>query len=63
MSKATIVIFIVDGDFENLYFTTPDKYSLILDEHNITPDRVMYKNITVEQIMLLLNNKYKYIVR
>jgi len=63
MSKATIVVFIIDDDFDELYFTTPDKYSLILDEHNIIPDRVKYKNITVEQIMLLLNHKYKYLVR
>jgi len=63
MSKSTIVVFIIDDDFDELYFTTPDEYSLILDKHNITPDRVKYKNITVEQIMLLLNHKYKYLVR
>ena len=62
MSNATIVVFIVDGEFENLYVTTPDKYQLILDEHNIVAERVLSKTIPLESIMLVLDNRFKYIL-
>lgn len=63
MSKATIVVFIVDGDFDTLYVTTPEKYSNILDVHNIAPDRVSYKTISLETIMLVVNNQVEYLLR
>jgi len=63
MSKATIVFFIVDDDFSAVYFTTPEKYSNILDKHNIVPERVKYKTISIETIMLIIDNQKEYIVR
>jgi len=63
MSKATIVVFIVDGDFNSLYVTTPEKYSNILDKHNIAPDRVDYKTIPLETIMLVIDNQVEYFLR
>ncbi|MBA7522246.1 hypothetical protein ES705_14364 [subsurface metagenome] len=63
MSKATIVVFIVDGDFGSLYVTTSDKFNNILDKHNITSDRVDYKTIALETIMLLLDGKLEYVLR
>jgi len=63
MSKATIVVFIVDGDFNSLYVTTPEKYSDILDKHNIVAERVLFKTIPLETIMLVLDNKFEYILR
>ena len=63
MSTATIVVFIVDGDFNSLYVTTPDEYSNILDKHNITPDRVDYKTIPLETIMLVLDKQIEYFLR
>ena len=63
MANSSIVVFIVDGDFESLYITTPDRYSDILDKHNIVPERVLYKTIPLETIMLILDNKFEYILR
>lgn len=63
MSKATIVFFIVDGDFDSVYFTTPEKYSNILDRNNITPDRVQFKTIALESIMLIIDNQIEYTVK
>lgn len=63
MSKATIVFFIVDNDFDSVYFTTPEKYSNFLDAHNITPDRVKFKTIALESIMLIIDNQIEYTVK
>ena len=63
MSKAMIVVFILDGDFDNLYVTTPENYSTVLDKHNITPDRTTFKTIPLESILLVLDNKMEYILR
>jgi len=63
MSKATIVVFIVDDDFSSLYFTTPENYSNILDKHNIVPERVSYKTISLETLMLILDNQKEYVMR
>jgi len=63
MSKAVIVVFIVDQKWESMYITTPDNYSNILDKHNITPDRVLFKTIPLESILLVLDNQFEYILR
>lgn len=63
MSKAMIVVFVIDGNFDNLYVTTPEKYSDILDKHNIVPEQVLFKTIPLETIMLVLDGQFEYVVR
>jgi len=58
-----ILVFIVDGDFDSLYVTTPDKYSDILDKHNIVPERALFKTIPLESIMLVLDGHFEYLLR
>jgi len=58
-----LVIFIVDGDFEHLYFTTSDRYSEVLNELMIEPDRVNFKTIPMESISLMLDGQLMYILR
>ena len=58
-----LVIFIVDNDFEHLYFTTSDKYSEVLNELMIEPERVKFKTIPMETISLMLDNRLQYILR
>ena len=58
-----IVIFIIDNDFEHLYFTTPDKYSEVLKSLGIEPDRAMFKAIPLESIVLMLDGQIEYIMR
>lgn len=63
MDRRMVVIFIVDDNFDSVYFTTPDKYSKILDTHNIVPERVKFKTLPFESILLMLDGQVEYIMR
>ncbi|GAJ00936.1 unnamed protein product [marine sediment metagenome] len=56
-----VVLFVIDNDFENIYFTTPEKYSQVLKSFDVSPDRVKYKNVSFETLMLILDNQVDYI--
>ena len=58
-----LVIFIVDNDFEHLYFTTSDNYSEVLNELMVEPERVKFKTIPMESISLMLDGQLDYIMR
>jgi len=58
-----LVIFIIDGDFEHLFFTTSDRYSEVLNELMIEPDRATFKTIPMESISLMLDGQLMYILR
>jgi len=63
MAKDMIVVFVIDNDFEALYFTTPEKYSQVVNSFDIKPKRVKYKTLSLESIMLMLDGQTEYIMR
>lgn len=58
-----IVVFIVDGDFEHVYFTTTEKYSQVLQKSRIDPDRVVFKTVPMESLALILDGQLDFVVR
>ncbi|MBA7585312.1 hypothetical protein ES708_27287 [subsurface metagenome] len=58
-----VVVFVIDNDFEHLYFTTPEKYSHVLKSFDVQPDRVKFKTLPLELIMLMLDGQIEYIMR
>lgn len=58
-----ITVFIVDGDFEYLYFCTADRYSEVLKYLNIEPERVTFKTIPMETLAMIWDNKVSYVMR
>lgn len=58
-----VVVFVIDNDFEYLYFTTPELYSHVLKSFDVKPDRAKFKTIPFETIMLLLDGQVEYIMR
>lgn len=63
MDRRMVVAFVVDNDFEHLYFTTPEKYSQVLKSFDVNPDRVKFKTLPLEAILLMLDGQTDYIVR
>lgn len=58
-----IVIFIIDGNFQVLHFTTSENYSKVLKGMGINPDRATYKTIPLESLIMLLDNQVEHITR
>lgn len=58
-----ITVFIVDGDFQHLYFTTSERYSDVLKKLMIEPERVQFKTLPMESITLMLDGQVEYIMR
>lgn len=58
-----IVVFIVDGDIEHLYFCTSDKYSEVLKYLNIEPERVRFHTIPFETLTMIWDNRVSYVMR
>ena len=56
-----LTIFIVDKDVENIYIVTPDKFSEVLQKLGIEPERVTFKNVSLESLMLLNDNALEYL--
>jgi len=61
--SATLVLFVIDNDFGHLYFTTPDKYSQVLRSLGIRSERVKFKTIPLESLLLMLDGQTTYIKR
>lgn len=58
-----VVVFMIDNDFEHLYFTTPENYSEVLKSFDVQPDRAKFKTLPLESIMLMLDGQTEYIMR
>jgi len=58
-----IVIFIIDDKFEVLHFTTPDEFSKVLNGLGVEPDRVKFKAVALESLMMLLENQVQHFIR
>ena len=58
-----ITVFVVDGDFQQLYFVSADNYSALLQRLGIDPNRVTFKTIPIESLLMLLDNQVEYVKR
>jgi len=58
-----ITAFIVDNDFKQLYFVGSDNYSALLQRLNIEPERVQFRTVPVESLLMLVDNQVEYIMR
>lgn len=58
-----LTVFIVDDDFEHLYFTTSDNYSEVLKSLGVKPERVRFKTLPMESISLMIDGQIRYIMR
>lgn len=58
-----IVVFIVDGDIEHLYFCTSDKYSEVLKSLGIEPERVRFHTISMELLTMIWDGKITHVMR
>ena len=58
-----ITVFIVDNEFEYLYFYTADRFSEVLKYLNIEPERVTFRTIPFETLAMIWDNKVPYIMR
>lgn len=63
MANSYIVVFIVDGDFEHLYFCTSDKYSEVLHYMGVKPERATFKTIPFETLAMVWDGKISYVMR
>lgn len=55
-------VFVIKQNQGTIYITTPDYFSKFLHDMQVMPDDVIWHNVSMESLIMLLNNQSNYLV-
>jgi len=57
-----LVVFVIKQNPGTIYITTPDYFSRFLQDMQVTQDDVIWRNVSMESLIMLKDNQSNYLV-